>query len=270
MSSSISLLPTVEFLEAIAQKQWSTDADYGVGFSTTPARFFSTTNSEWLCLNSESEFLEAPLGTISIKNPFAYTRPESSPVFVAFNNLSIPTGKINGSESLFLFREIDGEQQILLASNYDKKPENITTAPPIDCFSRECLSWFPTTTEYYIGFGTTTGSITHLIVDEDGVVTTKSEDLLEFIIPFSTKPCPHSSIQVTGTVTTETPFVTLQLSTVVEYVYTETTPTTNLLFLYGSDSVVSFCYQFTSPQLNVIYDKLVTEISWNNTDIVII
>lgn len=268
MSSSISLLPTVEFLEAIAQKQWSTDVDYGVGFSTTPARFFSTTNSEWLCLNSESEFLEAPLGTISIKNPFAYTRPESSPVFVAFNNLSIPTGKINSSESLFLFREIDGEQQILLASNYDKKPENITTAPPIDCFSRECLSWFSSDIDWFIGFGNLSNSIDKFIVDDNGIIISKSNNIINSVIEESILECGHSSIQVIGSVSTLSPFVTIQLATSVEYTGNDAV---DILFLYNSDDIVAFAYQFTEPQtLNVEYGILETTIGWYNEDVVII
>lgn len=32
MSSSVSLLPTIEFLEYIAKKQWGSEASYGVVF----------------------------------------------------------------------------------------------------------------------------------------------------------------------------------------------------------------------------------------------
>ena len=42
--SSVSLLPTVEFLEYVAQKQFGTNNSYGLGFSALVPEFSSTTN----------------------------------------------------------------------------------------------------------------------------------------------------------------------------------------------------------------------------------
>ncbi|HET8686504.1 MAG TPA: hypothetical protein VFM18_07545, partial [Methanosarcina sp.] len=174
-ASSISLLPTDDFLRYVANKQWGSEASFGVGFSTITPLFYSTTNSEWLCLNSESEFLTSPQGTAAIKNPFSYTRPESSPVFVALDDISVKPQQIRGAKSLFLFRSVGTKSEVITVSNYAKSnTENATTAPPLDCFSRECLSWFSSTSEYFFGFGNLTGSLNELIVDDNGIILTKS------------------------------------------------------------------------------------------------
>lgn len=263
--SSISLLPTVDFLEYIAKKQWGSEASYGVGFSPIIPEFYSTTNSEWLCLNSESEFLTSPLGTAAIKNPFSYTRPESSPVFVALNDLRVKPTQIKNAKSLFLFRIGANGNEVISVSNYDKNLDNTTTAPPLDCFSRECLSWFPSTTEYFVGFGNV-GLLNELIIDDNGVVLTKSEDILSSIISGSIQPCPHSNIQVMGTASTLTPFVTIQLASTIEY----SGDNFNLLFLYDSNSIAAFVCQFEDNQTEFNCPILLTEVRWNNSDLVII
>jgi len=270
--SSISLLPTVDFLEYIAKKQWETEASYGVGFSTIPPLFYSTTNSEWLCLNSESEFLESPQGTAAIKNPFSYTRPESSPVLVSFNDLSIPSNKIVKAKSLFLFRIGDNGSEVISVSNYDKNPDNITTAPLLDCFSRECLSWFSSDVDWFTGFGYSSQTLISLIVNNEGVITVKSDDILRGIIDNSTTEIPHTNIQILGSVSTLSPWVSIQLSTGVSLINTE--DKANILFLYSvdknNDSLVSFAYGYTSPEgQGINYDKIVTQVSFNSEIIII-
>ena len=270
--SSISLLPTVDFLEYIAKKQWGSEASYGVGLSTITPLFYSSTNSEWLCLNSESEFLESPLGTKSIKIPFGYTRPESSPVLVSFNDLSIPSNKIAKAKSLFLFRIGANGNEVISVSNYDKNSDNTTTAPPLDCFSRECLSWFSSDNDWFTGFGYDSQTLTSLIVNNEGFVTVKSDDILAGIIDNSTTVIPHTNIQILGSVSTLSPWVSIQLSTGVSLIDTE--DKANILFLYSvdknNDSLVSFAYGYTSPVgQGISYDKIVTQVSFNSEIIII-
>ena len=268
--SSVSLLPTIEFLELVAKKQWDSSASYGLGISTIVPMFHSTTNSEWLCLNTEAEFLEAPIGTISIKNPFAYTRPESSPVYVGYNDVSISSTKANKAKSLYLFRiDEDGKNEVIMVSNYDKKPDNVTSAPPIDCFSRECLTWFSSDVDWFTGFGTLSGSLSELIVEDNGIVTNKSEDILTNLIPFSTKPVYYSNISF-STVTTLSPFVTIKFASEVEYVKTESTPDYNVLFLYNSDSLVAFAGDIVSKSESFYSESLKTKVYFDSQEIIII
>lgn len=268
--SSVSLLPTIEFLELVAKKQWDSSASYGLGISTIVPMFHSTTNSEWLCLNTEAEFLEAPIGTISIKNPFAYTRPESSPVYVGYNDsVKIDKNKINKAKSLFLFRIGDEQNEIITVSNYDKTDRNVTTAPPLDCFSRECLTWFSSDVDWFTGFGTLSGSLSELIVEDNGIVTNKSEDILTNLIPFSTKPVYYSNISF-STVTTLSPFVTIKFASEVEYVKTESTPDYNVLFLYNSDSLVAFAGDIVSKSESFYSESLKTKVYFDSQEIIII
>lgn len=246
--------------------------EYGRGiwnrvFNYCPIIFLdnSTTNPqpEWLCTNLEVEFLEAPLGTEAFKTAsFGYTRVETSPVFVAFDDISIDKGIASKTKSLFLFR-IGTASEIITVSNYDKEEDNMTTAPPIDGFSRECLSWFSSDVDWLIGFGTISNSITSLIVEQDGIITTKSADLLDSIIPESTRVCNHSLIQISGSTTTETPFVTVSFETAIEFSSTLPSPS-NLVFLYNSESTVALCAYFTAPITAFSYNKLETEIRWDS------
>ena len=273
--SSVSMLPTLEFLELVAKKQWDSDVSYGLGISTIVPMFHSTTNSEWLCLNSESEFLESPKGTISIKNPFAYTRPESSPVYIGYNDISIPSAKANKAKSLYLFRiDEDGKNEVIMVSNYDKKDQNVTTAPPIDCFSRECMTWFSTDVDWFTGFGVTSQSLASFVVDDNGIILTKSSDLLSGLITKSVTTVDYTNIQVVNTVSTFTPWVSMQLSTGVQFVGTEDDKA-NILFLFSvdkdNDSLVAFAHGYTAPvKNNMYYDRIILDVLFSDDEIVII
>lgn len=264
------MLPTLEFLELVAKKQWDSGVSYGLGISTIVPMFHSTTNSEWLCLNTEAEFLEAPIGTVSIKSPFGYTRPESSPVYVGYNDsVRIGKNKINKAKSLFLFRIGDGQNEIITVSNYDKTDRNVTTAPPLDCFSRECMTWFSSDVDWFTGFGTLSGSLSELIVEDNGIVTNKSEDILTNLIPFSTKPVYYSNISF-STVTTLSPFIAIKFASEVEYVKTESTPDYNILFLYNSDSLVAFAGDVVSENESFYSESLKTKVYFNSQEVIII
>lgn len=272
--SSVSLLPTVEFLEYVARKQWDSTVNYGLGFSTIVPLFGSTTNSEWLCLNSESEFLEAPRGTVSIKNPFAYTRPDSSPVYVSYGDISIPQNKINGAKSLFLFRIGDEQNEIITVSNYDKTDRNVTTAPPLDCFSRECLTWFSSDVDWFTGFGVSSQSLASFVVNDDGIILSKSSDILSGLIAKSVTSVDHTNIQVINTTSESTPWVSVQMSTGVQFMGLEDEKA-NILFLYSvdkeGDSLVAFAHGYTAPILQDLgYDNIEVQIYFDNSEIIII
>jgi hypothetical protein len=273
--SSVSLLPTIEFLELVAKKQWDSSASYGLGISTIVPMFHSTTNSEWLCLNTEAEFLEAPIGTISIKNPFAYTRPESSPVYVGYNDVSISSTKANKAKSLYLFRiDEDGKNEVIMVSNYDKKPDNVTSAPPIDCFSRECMTWFSSDVDWFTGFGVTSQSLASFVVDDNGIISTKSSDLLSGLITKSVTTVDYTNIQVVNTVSTFTPWVSMQLSTGVQYVGGDDNKA-NILFLFSvdkdNDSLVAFAHGYTAPIfLSPAYDTIETYIYFDSSEIIVV
>ncbi len=268
--SSVSLLPTVEFLELVAKKQWDSSASYGLGISTIVPMFHSTTNSEWLCLNTEAEFLEAPIGTISIKSPFGYTRPESSPVYVSFNDsVKIDKNKVNKAKSLFLFRIGEEQNEIITVSNYDKKDQNVTTAPPLDCFSRECMTWFSSDVDWFTGFGVSSQSLASFVVNDDGIILSKSSDILSGVISESVKTVDYTNIQVLNTVSELTPWVSIQLSTGVQLTGDNEA---NILFLYSvdkdGDSLVSFAYGYTAPISTIGYNMMITDISFNSEDII--
>ena len=273
--SSVSMLPTLEFLELVAKKQWDSSASYGLGISTIVPMFHSTTNSEWLCLNTEAEFLEAPIGTISIKNPFAYTRPESSPVYIGYNDISIPSAKANKAKSLYLFRiDEDGKNEVIMVSNYDKKPDNVTSAPPIDCFSRECMTWFSSDVDWFTGFGVTSQSLASFVVDDNGIILTKSSDLLSGLITKSVTTVDYTNIQVVNTVSTFTPWVSMQLSTGVQYVGGDDNKA-NILFLFSvdkdNDSLVAFAHGYTAPIfLSPAYDTIETYIYFDSSEIIVV
>jgi hypothetical protein len=273
--SSVSMLPTLEFLELVAKKQWDSSASYGLGISTIVPMFHSTTNSEWLCLNTEAEFLEAPIGTISIKNPFAYTRPESSPVYIGYNDISIPSAKANKAKSLYLFRiDEDGKNEVIMVSNYDKKPDNVTSAPPIDCFSRECMTWFSSDVDWFTGFGVTSQSLASFVVDDNGIILTKSSDLLSGLITKSVTTVDYTNIQVVNTVSTSTPWVSMQLSTGVQFVGTEDDKA-NILFLFSvdkdNDSLVAFAHGYAAPvKVRWGYDNIESQIYFDTSEIIII
>lgn len=270
-ASTVSMLPTVEFLELVAKKQWDSNANYGVGISTIVPLFYSTTNSEWLCLNSEAEFLQSPIETVSIKNPLSYTRPESSPVYVAYEDkgISIPATKMSRAKSLFLFRIGESKSEIITVSNYDKTDKNVTTAPPLDCFSRECLTWFSSDVDWYVGFGNLTASLTELIVNEDGAIENKSEDILDVIT--GNISLPHSTIDA-QIPSTSTPYVILRMGT--RIYYEDTISSINTVFLFGvnsdKDSLVGFADYFETPKTKVDYESIVIGVSYDCQEIIII
>lgn len=272
--SSVNLLPTIEFLENVSRTQWTTDTSYAIAFSTAPYRFFSTTNSEWVCLNSESELLGSKFGTASIKTNFNSSRPDSSPALLSFNDLKIPVKSVKNAQSVFLYRNDGQTEEIILNANFSKSGDNQTSAPLLDCFSRECMSWFSSEADYFIGFGSMSSSLSELIVNDDGVIISKSEDILSSLIPESTQSCPYTSIQIINTVSSLTPYVTIQFSTGVEYINTESTPNPNIIFLFSvknSNSLVSFAGQYTAPQLTELsYSSIETKIYWQNQEVTII
>ena len=273
--SSVSMLPTLEFLELVAKKQWDSSASYGLGISTIVPMFHSTTNSEWLCLNTEAEFLEAPIGTISIKSPFGYTRPESSPVYVSFNDsVKIDKNKVNKAKSLFLFRIGEEQNEIITVSNYDKKDQNVTTAPPLDCFSRECMTWFSSDVDWFTGFGVSSQSLASFVVDDDGIILTKSSDLLSGLITKSVTTVDYTNIQVVNTTSESMPWVSIQLSTGVQFL-NSASDDINLLFLYSvnkdNDSLVAFAHGYTAPiTTSLEYDIIESQIYFDKSEIVII
>jgi hypothetical protein len=273
--SSVSLLPTVEFLELVAKKQWDSTVSYGLGISTIVPMFHSTTNSEWLCLNTEAEFLNSPIGTVSIKNPFAYTRPESSPVYVGYNDISIPSTKANKAKSLYLFRiDEDGINEVITVSNYDKKDRNVTTAPPLDCFSRECMTWFSSDVDWFTGFGVSSQSLASFVVNDNGIILSKSSDILAGVIPESVTTVDYTNIQVVNTVSTFTPWVSIQLSTGVQYMGSEDDKA-NILFLFSvdkdDDSLVAFAHGYTAPAKAFTgYNGIETRVYFDKDEIIII
>jgi hypothetical protein len=253
----------VEFLELVAKKQWDSTVSYGLGVSTIVPMFHSTTNSEWLCLNSESEFLTSPQGTVSIKNPFAYTRPESSPVYISYSDISIPKNKINGAKSLFLFRIGEGGNEVVTVSNYDKKPDNVTTAPPLDCFSRECMTWFNTNNDWYIGLGLNDNSISTLLNNGSVIVDDSSKNILNDIITSSSIIAP-STVELLELPSTDSPYVSIYFGGGIIYKGDEI----NTLFLYSvddNDSLVAFAGQFTNNQTSVSYGFLEVEIGFQSS-----
>ena len=269
--SSVSLLPTLEFLELVGKKQWDSTVSYGLGISTIVTRFHSTTNSEWLCLNTEAEFLESPIGTISIKNPFEYNRVETSPIFVTSNDIKVPKNKLSSIKSLFLYRIADNGLEVITVTNYAK--QDVTTAPLIDCFSRECLTWFSSSVDWFSGFGYSSQSLTPFVVNDDGIILTKSEEILSSLIIDSVAKIDYTNIQLVNTVSGSTPYASIQLSTGVQYTGTGTDKA-NSLFLYlvdkENDSLVAFAYGYPTPLSSVSYDRIVTDISFSSEDILII
>ncbi|MFM6411899.1 MAG: hypothetical protein ACKPFG_08835 [Planktothrix sp.] len=193
-------------------------------------------------------------------------------MFVALNDLRVKPTQIKNAKSLFLFRIGDNGNEVISVSNYDKNSDNTTTAPPLDCFSRECLSWFSSDNDWFTGFGYDSQTLTSLIVNNEGFITVKSDDILRGIIDNSTTEIPHTNIQILGSVSTLSPWVSIQLSTGVSLINTE--DKANILFLYSvdknNDSLVSFAYGYTSPVgQGINYDKIVTQVSFNSEIIII-
>lgn len=276
--SSVSLLPTTDFLNDIAHRQWATESDYFIGFSPVQLNFFSSANSEVICLNSESELLSSEYGAIKLSNPFAHSRPELSPILSVYQK-----GKYlalsQKPTSFFLYRlEEDKTKSVILASNVKDNPEDTTEAPPLDCFSRECMTWFSSDTDYFIGFSSYSDNLSGIGSIADGssiAATTPSSDILSNLIDYSTASISHTSIQVVNTASMIEPFVRIQFCTGVQYSVTSTSPDPNILLLYGvnsqNDSLVSFVHDFGSKTSgDILLGAVTVEISWNPENIVII
>jgi hypothetical protein len=278
--SSVSLLPTVEFLETIPKRQWSTENDYYVSFSPIDPIFHFSENDEVICLGSESDFLESSYGDAKIKNPFAYTRPESSPVLSVYQTVRILNPKQKPKSSFLYRKKTDGSKEVILVSDSIPSPSkssdtNAIEAPLSDSFARECLSWFDSSADYFIGFGSISGDV-GTIADGDSIaIISKSEDILAGAIDFSTASIPYTNIQVVNTVSALTPFVKIEMCTGVEYTQSGTSPNPSFLFLYtvnsSSESVVSFLHDFKEQVTkDMLYGEVTTSISWSPQDIVII
>jgi hypothetical protein len=143
----------------------------------------------------------------------------------------------------------------------------------LDCFSRECLTWFSSDVDWFTGFGVSSQSLASFVVDDNGIILTKSSDLLSGIITKSVTTVDYTNIQVVNTVSTFTPWVSIQLSTGVQYMGGDDDKA-NILFLYSvdkdNDSLVAFAYGYTAPISTVSYDTMVTDVSFNPEDIIII
>lgn len=265
-ASTITLLPTIEFLEYVNAQQMR---DLEIGFSPIIPQFFSSTNSEWLCLDSSSEFLKSPTQKIKIdSSKTELINDQALYLFSADGKTIKKTAK-----SAFLCRSTGTQKEVLLIGNFTPNGKNQTTAPPLDGFSRQCLSWFSSEVDYFIGFGSIATSLQLIEHEGDAIATSKSEDILEGLIPQSTQPCPYTSIQVVNAVSTNSPYVTIQFSTGVEYIATESTPSFNVMFLFtveDDDSLVSFAHYFTSPQSVITYDKIKTTVHWDTQKVIII
>jgi hypothetical protein len=161
-----------------------------------------------------------------------------------------------------------------MVSNYDKKPDNVTTAPPLDCFSRECLTWFSSDVDWFTGFGVTSQSLASFVVDDNGIILTKSSDILAGVIPESVTTVDYTNIQVLNTVSELTPWVSIQLSTGVQYMGSEDDKA-NILFLFSvdkdDDSLVAFAHGYTAPgKQGFLYDIIETQIYFDTSEIIII
>jgi hypothetical protein len=174
-----------------------------------------------------------------------------------------------------LFRiDEDGINEVITVSNYDKKDRNVTTAPPLDCFSRECLTWFSSDVDWFTGFGVSSQSLASFIVDDNGIILSKSSDILSGLITKSVTTVDYTNIQVTNTTSEATPWVSVQLSTGVQYMGTEDDKA-NILFLFSvdkdGDSLVAFAHGYTAPILQDIgYDNIEAQIYFDNSEIIII
>jgi hypothetical protein len=84
----------------------------------------------------------------------------------------------------------------------------------------------------------------------------------------------YTNIQVVNTVSTFTPWVSIQLSTGVQYMGSEDDKA-NILFLYSvdkdNDSLVAFAYGYTTPQKSSLYyDRIESEIYFDCNKTIII
>jgi hypothetical protein len=112
------------------------------------------------------------------------------------------------------------------------------------------------------------------VVDDNGIILTKSSDILAGVIPESVTTVDYTNIQVVNTVSTFTPWVSIQLSTGVQYMGSEDDKA-NILFLFSvdkdDDSLVAFAYGYTAPgKQGFLYDIIETQIYFDTSEIIII
>jgi hypothetical protein len=184
-------------------------------------------------------------------------------VYISYSDISIPKNKINGAKSLFLFRIGEGGNEVVTVSNYDKKPDNVTTAPPLDCFSRECMTWFNTNNDWYIGLGLNDNSISTLLNNGSVIVDDSSKNILNDIITSSSIIAP-STVELLELPSTDSPYVSIYFGGGIIYKGDEI----NTLFLYSvddNDSLVAFAGQFTNNQTSVSYGFLEVEIGFQSS-----
>ena len=146
----------------------------------------------------------------------------------------------------------------------------------MDCFSRECLSWFSSDVDWFTGFGVSSQSLASFVVDDNGIILSKSSDILAGVIPESVTSVSYTNIQVIGTTSTISPWVSIELSTGVQLIASEENQgKANILCLFSvddnNDSLVAFAHGYTSSQKNnIYYDSMLINISFSSNDIVII
>lgn len=268
MPVNLTLIPTIEFLEYVSEINFSTENEYYIGFSTYPAEFCSTTNSEFLCLNDEKSLLSSIIKSFKITEKFKNQFNETIPILTTLNGLKILDKNIESSQSVFIYKSNGESEKIILNSNFNKDNENITTAPLLDCFSRECSEWFNSKVDWFIGFGTTNETLPVLVDDNNAIILSKSDEILNFLIIDSKKQINHTSINFTPP-TESTPFLTIEFCTGIEYIRTDTIPDCNILFIFNSNSIVSFGGNVEKNDFHY-YDSVKTKIYFENEEVIII
>jgi hypothetical protein len=131
------------------------------------------------------------------------------------------------------------------------------------------MTWFSSNVDWFTGFGVSSQSLASFVVDDNGIILTKSSDILAGVIPESVTTVDYTNIQVLNTVSELTPWVSIQLSTGVQYMGSEDDKA-NILFLYSvdkdNDSLVAFAHGYTAPISTVDYNMMITDISFNSED----
>jgi hypothetical protein len=112
------------------------------------------------------------------------------------------------------------------------------------------------------------------VVDDNGIILTKSSDILAGVIAESVTTVDYTNIQVINTVSELTPWVSIQLSTGVQFL-NSASDDINLLFLYSvdknNDSLVAFAHGYTAPITTALeYDLIESQVYFDKNEIVII
>jgi hypothetical protein len=136
------------------------------------------------------------------------------------------------------------------------------------------MTWFSSNVDWFTGFGVSSQSLASFVVDDNGIILTKSSDILAGVIPESVTTVDYTNIQVLNTVSELTPWVSIQLSTGVQYMGSEDDKA-NILFLYSvdkdNDSLVAFAHGYTAPvKMRASYDNIESQIYFDSSEIIII